>query len=543
MKEKVNLIRLGQLPRVIRSPAKLAMYHRSKAIVERLEKRRLAATWTGAAGDGQWSNSDNWQGDSVPASGESIYFPSLSGNVTRVTIGTATTIGSLTMLGHFDLQGAPLTVTGPIDSVSFDNIISNLVLGQNISIDCDLEGKLFLGSISDGGRGYGIKIGTTSNTGNDGTVYIGDNFAYSGPAVDTYSGTTEVTGGGGGGGGNGRGELVLSCPLASPVQVDGPNGLLDGGVFIDSNPEVAGLTVGEVAAFSDGLDSSAGLDVEPSGLLTVGTFGTGTSALDFKGAVVKSGTIKIAGGGLNVYPPPSGLSPGTVLTLISNETGNPVIGTFAGLPQGSLVDGEYVINYAGGVNHQDVTLTVVHPITVASPAHASPNIVTGNSTTLTALGTTSTGSSGLTYHWGVVSSPAGAPKVRFSGNGIAAANRVVATFGKAGYYRLHCTISDGVGDTAATDVSVRVVQTATRLRLSPLHATVAKGKSIAIHATELDQFGHPLTDQASPTFSVANGDNTINPTTGLFTADTFGSALIQVEDGDLSATLGLQVLA
>jgi hypothetical protein len=72
---------------------------------------------------------------------------------------------------------------------------------------------------------------------------------------------------------------------------------------------------------------------------------------------------------------------------------------------------------------------------------------------------------------------------------------------------------------------------------------VAKGKSITIHATELDQFGHPLTDQASPTFAVVSGNDTINPGTGLFTADTFGSALIQVEDADLSATLGLQVIA
>jgi uncharacterized repeat protein (TIGR03803 family) len=157
--------------------------------------------------------------------------------------------------------------------------------------------------------------------------------------------------------------------------------------------------------------------------------------------------------------------------------------------------------------------------------------------------TAAAGTAGLKYTWSAIHLPAGAKTPTFSRNRSNAASRITATFSKAGSYVLQCEARNAAGNAASVGIAVDVKQTATRLRLSPLHATVANGKSITIHATELDQFGHPLTDQASPTFAVVSGNDTINPGTGLFTADTFGSALIQVEDADLSATLGLQVIA
>jgi autotransporter-associated beta strand protein len=500
-----------------------------------------AAVWTGAAGDGQWLNPANWVGNQTPVAGQDVDLAYINGGVNTITIGSPISVGNLIMNGGYDVEGAQITVDGNITATpELPDTVSGAILGHNLTVDVSFNNSLTLIDPTDDGKGYGITEITDDHVG----------FLYISGASATYSGRTVVE----------AGILEVDCPATTEVQVDS-------GAWLAGAGSVAGVSLQEGAVLQSGInpafpDRGFSITGPSGGITSSGSIILGAGAqlnagyisssflppndrvtpADFQGVSISSGVIDVNGCTLYTGQAPNSLATGATVTLVSNSTGVPVSGTFVGLPQGSVEDG-YRINYAGGANHQDVTLTVVRPITVASAAHASPNTVTGNTTTLSALGTTSTGSSGLTYHWGVVSSPAGAPKVKFSGNGTAAASHVVATFGKAGYYRLHCTISDGVGDSAATDVSVRVVQTATRLRLSPLHATVAKGKSITIHATELDQFGHPLTDQASPTFSVANGDNTINSTTGLFTATTFGSALIQVEDADLSATLGLQVTA
>lgn len=49
---------------------------------------------------------------------------------------------------------------------------------------------------------------------------------------------------------------------------------------------------------------------------------------------------------------------GTVYTLISNKSTTPVVGTFAGLPEGAVIEDRYAISYRGG-DGNDVTLTDV----------------------------------------------------------------------------------------------------------------------------------------------------------------------------------------
>jgi hypothetical protein len=195
-----------------------------------------------------------------------------------------------------------------------------------------------------------------------------------------------------------------------------------------------------------------------------------------------------------------------------------------------------------GTSITDTVKLAVVPLLLVSPAHASPSPVTGTTMALSALADSATGEAGPTYKWSILRVPAGAASPTFSTNETTAARHTVVTFRKAGRYEFRCTVTDGHGDTVKSDVEVEVTQQATSLRLSPHNAAVPIGQSITIQAREYDQFGHPLADQGVPTFSTAGGSDTINTTTGLFTADTFGSALIQVEDGDLSATLGLQVL-
>src|SRR4029077_12049276 len=72
------------------------------------------------------------------------------------------------------------------------------------------------------------------------------------------------------------------------------------------------------------------------------------------------------------------------------------------------------------------------PPTVATPASASPNPVTAQTTNLSVLGADDGGEATLTYTWATTGTPP-AP-VTFSLNGTNAAKNTVATFAKAGSY-------------------------------------------------------------------------------------------------------------
>jgi uncharacterized repeat protein (TIGR03803 family) len=198
-------------------------------------------------------------------------------------------------------------------------------------------------------------------------------------------------------------------------------------------------------------------------------------------------------------------------------------------------------NSLGTVTSSAATLTVV-PIALVSTAHASPSSITGTTTTLSALGDGSSGETGLTYRWAVVAAPAGAASPTYSINKSNAAQRVVATFHKDGYYRFRCTISDGQGHTLATDVSVDVKQQATSLRITPHNKTIQIGQTIQYHAALYDQFGHPLRTQPTVTYSIVHGPGTIGSTSGIFSSSLPGAALIQADEGDFTGTVGVQVI-
>jgi hypothetical protein len=505
--------------------------------------------WSGAAGDNQWSNPANWQGDAVPTAGQDVDLPSnnMNGNGINIDLDGNVTVRNLAMDGPYGLSGGSITVDGAIVVDGSDGnapTIDHLVLGHNVLIDSEYQCALQLPKISDDGQGYGVVISSDSSYGHWGYVDLG--------ASDcSYTGTTEVTDGG---------RLVLIGAVSSRIQVD-PGGFLAGsgatagiesqsGASVGIGEDYEGSDVGSSPYNRFTVDGNLQLDSGSS--ISAGFAADSTSpptTSDFAGVTVNGGTITLTGANLFAGMPPSPVPPGTVFTVISNLEANPIVGTFAGLPEGATLDnGAYAISYLGGPRGHDVTLTVLPYITVTTRGHASPNIIAGNSTNLSVAAQVA--GNPLAYRWATVTAPPGARRPRFSANGTSASDRVTVTFKKAGYYRFRCTITDSTGHSVASDVSVEVKQTATKLRLSPIHTTVAIGKTVTLHATEIDQFGHPLADQGEPTFSVVApstgsghaSQDTINPATGVFTAGTFGSALIQVEDGDLWASLRVQVV-
>jgi hypothetical protein len=223
----------------------------------------------------------------------------------------------------------------------------------------------------------------------------------------------------------------------------------------------------------------------------------------------------------------------------------------ATLPIGS---NSITATYSGDANYASATTTSALIANVRPVLHGTTPTITSPPTTTSTPGTfiplhiaaTDTagtaGSPGLRYTWTAIHLPAGAKMPSFNRNGTNAAQNIIARFTKAGGYVLRCEVKNAAGNAATTDIAVNVLQTATTLKLSPAHPIVSVGKSVTLSATEYDQFGHPLANQPSPTFTLAQGSDTLNHTTGLFTAQSFGSALIQIEDGDLTGSLALQVI-
>ncbi len=100
-----------------------------------------------------------------------------------------------------------------------------------------------------------------------------------------------------------------------------------------------------------------------------------------------------------------------------------------------------------------VTVTTQTAPTIATAAAASPSPA-GTSTVLTVLGASSAGESNLTYNWSLTGTPPG--PASFSANGSNAAKNTTVTFAKAGTYSFTVTITDQVGLSVTSSVSVTV---------------------------------------------------------------------------------------
>jgi hypothetical protein len=162
------------------------------------------------------------------------------------------------------------------------------------------------------------------------------------------------------------------------------------------------------------------------------------------------------------------------------------------------------------------------PPTVATPAAATPNPVTGVSTALSVLGADAdVGEAGLTYTWATTGTPPAA--ATFSANGTNAAKNSTAAFTRAGAYNLRVTISDGSASTTSS-VNVTVNQTLTSVAVTPASVSVAQGATQQFAASARDQFGEAITTQPGFTWSIGgSADGATISSTGLYTAPSTGT--------------------
>ena len=216
---------------------------------------------------------------------------------------------------------------------------------------------------------------------------------------------------------------------------------------------------------------------------------------------------------------------------------------------GSL--GKYNVNAASA--HDTLTSTLKWVIidggaapnatpTVATAAAASPNLVNGTTTTLSALGADDGGEAALTYMWATTgTSPA---TVAFSANGNNAAKSSTATFMAAGSYIIQCTITDAGNLTVASSVTVIVDQTATNVAVTPASVNVVITTTQPYSAIVKDQFGTTLTEQPAITWSPASVTSGSLSAAGSFTANTTvgGPFTLTATSGSASGTATVTVV-
>ena len=179
--------------------------------------------------------------------------------------------------------------------------------------------------------------------------------------------------------------------------------------------------------------------------------------------------------------------------------------------------------------------------TIATPASATPNPVTGTTTALSVLGNDDGGEANLTYTWAVTSKPASAADPTYNVNGTNAAKSTTATFYRAGSYTFQVTISDGA-NTTTSSVVVTVTPVVTTIIVTPSNVTVDENGTQQFLATAYSQFGIQMGSQPSFTWSVSAGLGSVN-SSGLYTApESTGSATVTATASSVSGTASVTVV-
>ncbi len=175
------------------------------------------------------------------------------------------------------------------------------------------------------------------------------------------------------------------------------------------------------------------------------------------------------------------------------------------------------------------------PPTVATPATATPAVVTGKATALSVLGADDGSEANLVYFWRLVSGPSGAQPA-YSANGTNVAKNITVTFDRAGSYVFEVSIGDAGGLSVTSRVSVSVVQTLSKIVPSPVSVTVGPRGQVQFSARGYDQFGLVLATQPTFTWKLVSGKGTVT-SSGLYTAPNLNSssAKLQVSAGGVKA--------
>jgi hypothetical protein len=292
-----------------------------------------AQTWTGSGADSNWSTAANWTPVGAPASSTS----------TQLTFGTSPrfspvvdapwTINRLTISATYSFTGQPLTFAGTTPLVSFAGGFPTIANPIMLTGATDFSGFTTL-------RLTGVVSGTgplVLSGGTGGTIFM---------AANTFTGGVTVATGHGlvleGGSIIGPVTVTTVSRLAGGGTVNGTVTVTTSGAGIYLNPTLGTLRTGDVILL--GGDISVDINGPAQGTQYGHLDVTGTVNLGGRPLALRGSFVPVAG---------------TVFTIVTNDGTEPIVGTFAGLPEGATVTFNGVpltISYVGGTGN-DIALT------------------------------------------------------------------------------------------------------------------------------------------------------------------------------------------
>jgi len=308
-------------------------------------------TWTGPSG-GYWSTASNWS-PAAPQAGDDLVFPApaTSGYSSAANDTTGGTFNSLTVSGNWALSGQPITLSGGVS-----------VLGPSSSANVNIPITVASAQTFDlRGAATATFNAVTLNANLDvdagGWSYL-TLAAGTGTLTKSGSGTLML-----GGSPTGAGQIVLN-----------QGSLLVSGSFAQRTLSMTGGQLsfqGSAAGTSLGAVSATGGEIMGTGYCgsclpraVVNGLTLGSGATVGGGTTTVAGTVALNSPAIDPSVLPG--SPGATLVLIDNDGTDPVVGTFAGRPEGAIVAlGGHLarVSYVGGTGN-DVTLTNVDPLYV-----------------------------------------------------------------------------------------------------------------------------------------------------------------------------------
>ena len=282
-------------------------------------------TWTGAV-SANWSDARNWSPQAIPVAGEALLFPA---GVTRRSmindLPAGTAVGPMTFKGdynNYSISGNGLTLMGDL-SFDFVDFVCNasVRLGTNVVFG-GAKTSTYNGAIDVAGQtltivSYNTTVGGAFN--GSGTIVItgsGIQSGGSGNFSGTISGTLDLNGG--------------SLPNAS----FNSSGTLSGSGTIGNVTVTGRLTPGAQPPCC-GQTQNQGV-LQTKSLATSGGYWVDLYPAGNSDKVMVSGTVALSGP-LNVTIPSGAPTVGQRFLIIDNDGTDAVSGSFAGLPEGSVV--------------------------------------------------------------------------------------------------------------------------------------------------------------------------------------------------------------
>lgn len=389
--------------------ADFAFHSRKKSVLKRSRRQALsleglesrlvlnASIWNGSA-SGAWSNNANW--NTPPVTGNDLTFPSSASNLINSNdLTTVNSFGSINVqAASYKISGAAVTLAGSIDASQSSGVAEiDLPLGFNnnpANVTVNNSGaSLALGGVISNTTGL-TKLGsgeldvTSTNaaltaTASVGTLRVEGQTASLGPVVVSSGATFGGTGT--------AASIVSNSGVINPGTGIAPGTLTDTGLF----------TLSGASTYSVNLTSSSQY-----------------------GQTIAEGAVTLTGATLDLTLA-GGFNPAlnTSFTLISNQSGAAVNGTFNNLPQGTTfaAGGQpFTITYTGGTSGHDVVITR-EAATSTTTASVSPTLSVF-SQTVTLSATVAGSISGL---------PTPTGNVQFNSNGSLIGTSAVNTSGVA----------------------------------------------------------------------------------------------------------------